>query len=1071
MATNGDNSNKGNIQFTSKSKPEKGLSGYFQGQDLKTQFSEKYFQEGGYLSTALSELQEMEKEYSSIANLVEGMSKTERDRFNAQNQALKNQITVLTRIQDNQSATDKEAIKSIKDSNKLRINGMVEYQKLLLKASDINSTSTKAEKKAAAERLKFLQSYSIVAAEVESRLNGVNNELDDAGRALKDAADDFSSSLFDSIDNLKTKARDFLNMFNLNTIANSAMEQNARSKLSIVNNTSKLFGFNSNSQFESFKNSLNNTLKDMNREMGDIFNSSDMKEYLSQLSAYGITNSKMAEQQFRSSVIATKYLGTSAETQAAMFKYLKRTNNNEVLNDHNKMIVGLLKSQLGVSKDQLDLLSKQTYSDVDALAALGLDEEGQQRYIDEATASKTAVSSINEGWGTLLGNIFNEMISMPYSQMIQKYAKIFGGDTMSIYNELMKGNAKNATNLIVNSSYARNTLSGMSSAALSESANAMGIDYNTLNMLKYFGNANNSSDLMNKISDALDNINSTTDKEVSDYVKDTTNTTFLERMLNKLDTSFNGLPWKSYLVLANLAFAAYLGSPLLKGGKKILDGFKPDGFIGKIFSSSKNQDQQLSLFNSGKTKAGSGLSGLATGVAVIGLTAAAIHGIAEATRSGLVNETTNNKESAQKTLKSSGNSLANNSSYSTAYSSGMLNEQQNFGSTIGNFIKGMALGVEDSFISLFSSSPQKKLKSMFDSWENGNRILGKGGRSAAENAVYAMTFASIMDEYGYLKSVLGERGYSSADIKSWYNSKDFDNDAFLKAINFWFSNPRYNVTQYNKNMTRQDYANRLRKTLGQGGPADGGFVPTSHYGMGGDSNSLTSIVHSPWYRVTSMWGSRPNPFGGNSMEDHGGIDISAPSGTPIGSAVDGTVYTAGWVSGFGNAVYILGNNGKKYIYGHMVTTPLVSTGDSVKAGQTIGYVGSTGRSTGSHLHFQVGNTWTKSGSVDPVPYLNTGVLYPGTSSIKGVVGYNSTKSNNISSTSTPVIKSPRFIPKAFSSSTGGQGGSDGVSRITNSVDGGINRLISYLDSIREEQNNQRAILNAFAKANSSNSAY
>lgn len=1069
MATNGDNSNKGNIQFTSKSKPEKGLSGYFQGQDLKTQFSEKYFQEGGYLSTALSELQEMEKEYNSIAKLVDGMSKTEKDRFNAQNQALKNQIAVLTRIQDNQSATDKEAIKSIKDSNKLRIDGMVEYQKLLLKASDINDSSTKAEKKAAEERLKFLQSYSVVAAEVKSRLNGVNSELDDTGKALKDAADDFSKSMFDSIDNLKTKARDFINMFNLNTIANNAMEQNARSKLSIINNTSKLFGFNSNSQFESFKNSLNNTLKGMNKEMGDIFNSSDMKEYLSQLSAYGITNSKMAEQQFKSSVIATKYLGTSAETQAAMFKYMKRTNNNEVLNDHNKMIVGLLKSQLGVSKDQLDLLSQQTYSDVDALAALGLNEEGQKRYINEATASKAAVSSINEGWGTLLGNIFNEMISMPYSQMMSKYAKIFGGDTTSIYNELMKGNAKNATSLIMNSSYARNALGGMDTAALSESANALGIDYNTLNMLKYFGNSNNSSDLMNKISDALDNISSTTDEAVSDYVKDTTKTTSLEKLFNILDTTFNGLPWKSYLTLANLAFGAYLGSDLLKGGKKILDAFKTDGFIGKIFNSSKNQDQQLSLFNTGKTKAGSGLSGLAAGVAVIGLTAAAIHGIAEAARSGLVSETADNKEAAQKALKSSGNSLANNSSYSTAYSSGMLNEQQTFGSTVGNVVKGMALGLEDTFTSMFSSSPQKKLKSKFDVWENINRIVGKGGRSAAENAVYAMTFASIMDEYGYLKSVLGERGYSSADIKKWYNSKDFDNATFAKAIDFWFGNPEYNVTQFNKNMTRQDYVNKLRKTLGQGGPADGGFVPTSQSGMGGDSSGLTSMVHSPWYRVTSMWGSRPNPFGGNSTEDHGGIDISAPSGTPIGSAVDGTVYTAGWVKGFGNAVYIMGNNGKRYIYGHMVTTPLVSTGDTVKAGQTIGYVGSTGRSTGSHLHFQVGNTWTKSGSVDPVPYLNTGVLYPGTSSIKGIVGYN--KSSSTSSTSTPVIKSPRFIPKAFSGSTGGQGGSDGVSRITNSVDGGINRLISYLDSIREEQDNQRAILNAFAKANSSSSAY
>lgn len=103
-----------------------------------------------------------------------------------------------------------------------------------------------------------------------------------------------------------------------------------------------------------------------------------------------------------------------------------------------------------------------------------------------------------------------------------------------------------------------------------------------------------------------------------------------------------------------------------------------------------------------------------------------------------------------------------------------------------------------------------------------------------------------------------------------------------------------------------------------------------------------------------------------SYEYHDAIDIGASTGDPIYAANSGTVvssygscthsnYGSNWCScggGYGNYVWILHDNGYETIYGHMISTA-VSTGDYVQAGQLIGYVGSTGWSTGPHLHFEL----------------------------------------------------------------------------------------------------------------------
>jgi murein DD-endopeptidase MepM/ murein hydrolase activator NlpD len=104
--------------------------------------------------------------------------------------------------------------------------------------------------------------------------------------------------------------------------------------------------------------------------------------------------------------------------------------------------------------------------------------------------------------------------------------------------------------------------------------------------------------------------------------------------------------------------------------------------------------------------------------------------------------------------------------------------------------------------------------------------------------------------------------------------------------------------------------------------------------------------------ATDAFGVRGNPFGGGSSEYHSGQDISAPKGTPVVAPADGTVTHAGWQSGYGNLVTIDHGNGLSTRYGHLSKVEAV-VGQEIKRGELVGLVGSTGRSTGPHLHYEV----------------------------------------------------------------------------------------------------------------------
>ena len=106
-------------------------------------------------------------------------------------------------------------------------------------------------------------------------------------------------------------------------------------------------------------------------------------------------------------------------------------------------------------------------------------------------------------------------------------------------------------------------------------------------------------------------------------------------------------------------------------------------------------------------------------------------------------------------------------------------------------------------------------------------------------------------------------------------------------------------------------------------------------------------------RLSSPFGMRKHPIDGyNKM--HKGTDFAAPMGTPIMASGDGVVKKAGWCGGGGNCVKIRHNSTYQTIYAHMSKFARgIKTGARVKQGQTIGYVGSTGKSTGPHLHYEV----------------------------------------------------------------------------------------------------------------------
>ena len=134
-------------------------------------------------------------------------------------------------------------------------------------------------------------------------------------------------------------------------------------------------------------------------------------------------------------------------------------------------------------------------------------------------------------------------------------------------------------------------------------------------------------------------------------------------------------------------------------------------------------------------------------------------------------------------------------------------------------------------------------------------------------------------------------------------------------------------------------------------------APAPSYGSGAFMWPVNGVITSPF-------GYRSHPIFGRQIL-HSGIDIGIDCGTPVHAADGGVVVEAGWISGYGYAVVIDHGNGLSTLYGHNESLA-VGSGQSVGKGQVIAYAGSTGNSTGPHVHFEVR---ANGDPVDPMSYL------------------------------------------------------------------------------------------------------
>lgn len=105
-------------------------------------------------------------------------------------------------------------------------------------------------------------------------------------------------------------------------------------------------------------------------------------------------------------------------------------------------------------------------------------------------------------------------------------------------------------------------------------------------------------------------------------------------------------------------------------------------------------------------------------------------------------------------------------------------------------------------------------------------------------------------------------------------------------------------------------------------------------------------------KINNEFGFRRNPFGGRSYEFHPGMDIDGERGQSVIAPAGGTVIKAGWTGGYGNMLEIDHGHGLTTRYGHLSKID-VSVGDTVTRSQLVAYIGSTGRSTGPHLHYEL----------------------------------------------------------------------------------------------------------------------
>jgi len=232
------------------------------------------------------------------------------------------------------------------------------------------------------------------------------------------------------------------------------------------------------------------------------------------------------------------------------------------------------------------------------------------------------------------------------------------------------------------------------------------------------------------------------------------------------------------------------------------------------------------------------------------------------------------------------------------------------------------------------------------------RVVQEDGDLAATDAATALADAELLEvELAEVLVVLEDEQAVQAALKLELESRVNDWESKVADLAAADAQLTQDIRDLEAAAAAAAAANNSNNSGGSSAPAPG-------------SSSVSGFQWPVNGSVTSGFGYRVHPIYG-TRRLHQGLDISGGSGTPIAAAKSGTVLSAGWRGGYGNAVVISHGDGVTTLYAHQ-SSMNVSSGAQVNRGDIIGWVGSTGASTGPHLHFEVR---INGSAVDPRPYL------------------------------------------------------------------------------------------------------
>jgi murein DD-endopeptidase MepM/ murein hydrolase activator NlpD len=243
-----------------------------------------------------------------------------------------------------------------------------------------------------------------------------------------------------------------------------------------------------------------------------------------------------------------------------------------------------------------------------------------------------------------------------------------------------------------------------------------------------------------------------------------------------------------------------------------------------------------------------------------------------------------------------------------------------------------------------------------------------GSLASEVSALYGLTASKLATPMGKLTDKHHGKSSGVADSVATAplaGSPDASEESYYKSIDAF-------------NTLRNSAMNGtvMRTVSNLGAP---GYSSTGFFGAGSVDAAYIPTLWPIMGPITSSFGQREDPILGNGEgEFHTGIDISAPNGVPIRATGDGTVLEAQMANGYGREVVIDHGHGVETVYGHMSGFAVIA-GETVVRGQVIGYVGHSGRTTGSHLHYEVR---IRNTPVNPHKYLRTTLADLGSDTLK-----------------------------------------------------------------------------------------